>query len=122
MSKFTIDVTDATFDNVLFGSEVPALVDFWASWCGPCKAVAPILEEIAEARQGELRVLKYNTEQNRRVMEALGVRSLPTLVLMRGQKVEAIHVGAAPRGKLDAWIDQTLNPKPGLLSRLFGKS
>ena len=102
MGKFTIDVTDATFDDVLFGSEVPVLVDFWASWCGPCRAVAPILEEIAEARQGELRVLKYNTEQNRRVMEALSVRSLPTLLLMRGQKVEAIHVGAAPRAKLDA--------------------
>lgn len=121
MGKFTIDVTDATFDDVLFGSEVPVLVDFWASWCGPCRAVAPILEEIAEARQGELRVLKYNTEQNRRVMEALSVRSLPTLLLMRGQKVEAIHVGAAPRAKLDAWIDDTLFPKPGLLARLFGK-
>ncbi len=121
MGKHTIDVTDETFDEELMGSQVPVLVDFWASWCAPCKALAPILEAIAQGHQGDLKVLKYNTENNQRVAESLGIKSLPTLVLMRGTKVEGHHIGAAPQAKLEHWIESTLNPQPGLLARLFGK-
>jgi thioredoxin-like negative regulator of GroEL len=72
-----VKVTDATFDSVVGNSDLPVLVDFWASWCRPCKMVAPILDQLASEMQGELKIAKYNTEENQRVAQALNIRSLP---------------------------------------------
>ncbi len=115
-------VTDANFDATVLGSELPVLVDFWATWCGPCKAVAPILEEISKEYEGRLKIVKYNTEQNSRVAGAMAIRSIPTLVLFKDGKVADVRTGAGSKPMLTGWIDRTINPKPGLISRLFGRS
>ncbi len=113
------EVDDSSFDRLVKSSPVPVLVDFWAPWCGPCKAVAPILEAIASDRS-DLRVVKYNTEANSRVAQELAVRSIPTLALFRDGETAAVKVGAANKSALNKWIDSTLNPRPGLLSAVFG--
>jgi thioredoxin 1 len=114
------EVNDATFDRVISESKVPVLVDFWAPWCGPCKAIAPMLEELAKEKQGALKVVKYNTEANSRIATELNVRSIPTLALFKDGEVADVKVGASNKPALLKWIDKTLNPEPGLLSRLFG--
>ncbi len=115
-----IDVNDATFDRIVGESELPVLVDFWANWCGPCKAMAPGLEALAASHADRLLVVKYDTERNRRVMEAMNVRSLPTLVLFRDGQVLDVQIGAVAPARLAAWVDKAISPKKGLLERLFG--
>ena len=114
------EVTDRSFEKEVEQSDVPVLVDFWAPWCGPCKAVAPLLEDIAKEREGKLKIVKYNTEANSEIAMELGVRSIPTLALYKDGEVADVKVGASGRAALSAWIDKTLDPKPGLLGRLFG--
>ncbi len=117
-----LEVTDGSFDQVIGDSQVPVLVDFWAPWCGPCKAIGPVVEELAKERKGELLVVKYNTEANSRVAGELGVRSIPTLALFRDGEVADVKVGAVNKAGLVKWIDKTLGheKEPGLLGRLFG--
>ena len=116
-----IEVTDASFNQVVEQSDLPVLVDFWAPWCGPCKAVAPVLEQIAEERKGELRIVKYNTEANSRVAGELQIRSIPTLALFKDGEVADVKVGASSKGALMGWIDKSLNiKKSGILNRVFG--
>ncbi|MBI2902460.1 MAG: thioredoxin [Candidatus Methylomirabilis oxyfera] len=96
----TIHVTDRTFDTEVLRSEIPVLTDFWAAWCGPCKTVAPILEEIAEEYDGELKIAKLDVDENAEAARRYGVRSIPTLILfMHGQSVERL-VGAMPKEHL----------------------
>ena len=113
------EVTDATFERVVEQSDVPVLVDFWAPWCGPCKAIAPALEAIAAEKKGELKIVKYNTEANSRIAGELAVRSIPTMALFKDGEVADVKVGAASKASLNGWIDKALNPRPGLLSRIF---
>jgi len=115
-----IKVTDATFDGEVLDSEVPVLVDFWASWCAPCRALAPSLEQLASVYAGKLKIVKYNTEENRRVAAQMKIRSLPSLVLFDQGEVVGVQLGALPYGRLDAWVRRRLEPKRPLLQRLFG--
>ena len=116
-----VNVTDATFDSAVVQSDLPVLVDFWAPGCGPCKAVAPVLEEIAGEMKGTLKIAKYNTEKNQRVAQMMNIRSIPTMVLFRDGEVVDIQIGAVQGPRLRRWLEKRLAPKQGILGRLLGR-
>ena len=94
------DVTDAEFDQEVLKSEVPVLVDFWAAWCAPCKAIAPALEQIAGSLQGKLKIVKLNVEENMSVPSRYGVRGVPTLLLFKAGDVKETLVGGLSKDKI----------------------
>ncbi|MEY4082849.1 MAG: thioredoxin 1 [Pseudomonadota bacterium] len=108
MSQFVKTVTDNSFDTDVLKSDLPVLVDFWAEWCGPCKMVAPILEEIGRDYQGRLVVAKINVDENTNVPGKHGIRGIPTMILFKNGAVVAQKVGAAAKSQLTAWIDSQL--------------
>ncbi len=101
-------VTDDSFEEEVLKSEQPVLLDYWAEWCGPCQAIAPVLEEIAKEYSGRLRVAKLNIDDNPHTARRYGIRGIPTLMLFKGGDVEATKVGAASRTQLAAFINQHL--------------
>lgn len=105
MSDNISAVTDATFEDDVLKSEVPVLVDFWAEWCGPCKMIAPILEEIAVEYDGKIRIAKLNIDDNPATPPRYGIRGIPTLMLFKAGNVEATKVGAVSKSQLSAFID-----------------
>lgn len=100
----TKKVTDQTFDADVLGSATPVVVDFWAEWCGPCRMIAPALEEIAGEMEGKVEIAKLNIDENANTAIKYGVRSIPTLILFKDGQPAAMKVGAAPKGDLTNWI------------------
>ncbi|MBV6624978.1 MAG: thioredoxin [Rivularia sp. (in: Bacteria)] len=102
-------VTDSTFKQEVLDSEVPVLVDFWAPWCGPCRMVAPVVEEISSQYEGQIKVVKVNTDENPNVASQYGIRSIPTLMIFKGgQKVDMV-VGAVPKTTLANTLEKYLS-------------
>ncbi len=108
MSEHIHYVTDASFKSDVLESSIPVLVDYWAEWCGPCKMIAPILDEIAKDYQGRLRIAKLNIDDNPKTPGEYGIRGIPTLILFKGGNVEATKVGALSKSQLTAFIDSNL--------------
>jgi len=103
-----VHTTDATFENDVIKSQTPVLLDFWAEWCGPCKAIAPILDDIAKDYAGRVKVAKLNIDDNRQTPVKYGVRGIPTLILFKNGAPEAQQVGLVGKSKLVALLDQHL--------------
>lgn len=97
-------VTDSSFDSDVLGSTEPVVVDFWAEWCGPCRLIAPALEEIATELDGKVKIAKLNIDENPDIAVRYGVRSIPTLILFKNGEPAAMQVGAVPKGRLSEWI------------------
>ena len=108
MSDKILHVTDESFEKEVLNSEDPVLVDYWAEWCGPCKMIAPVLEEIAEEYAGKLRIAKLNIDDNSETPPKYGIRGIPTLMLFKGGNVEATKVGAVSKSQLSAFIDSNM--------------
>ncbi|MFK2902766.1 MULTISPECIES: thioredoxin TrxA [Dyella] len=108
MSDLITHVSDAAFEQEVLKSDTPVLLDFWAEWCGPCKAIAPVLDELAKQYEGKLRVVKINIDQNQQTPRTYGVRGIPTLMMFKNGKVEATQIGAVGKGQLTQMIDKAL--------------
>lgn len=108
MSENTVAVSDETFKTDVLDSKGPVLVDFWAEWCGPCKVIAPALDEIASDLKGKLVVAKVNIDENPMSPNTYGVRGIPTMILFKDGKPVATKVGAAPKSELKAWVASNL--------------
>jgi len=101
-------ITDGSFDNEVLKSDLPVLIDFWAPWCGPCKAIAPVVDEVAKQYGGRLKVVKMNVDDNPQTPSKYGVRGIPNLILFKGGQVKEQIVGAVPKAQLVKAIDQVV--------------
>jgi len=108
MSEHIHYVTDGNFEAEVLQAQTPVLVDYWAEWCGPCKMIAPILDDVAKEYSGKLKVAKLNIDENQETPAKFGIRGIPTLMLFKGGNVEATKVGALSKSQLTAFIDSNL--------------
>jgi len=108
MSEHIHHVTDDTFETEVLQSQSPVLVDYWAEWCGPCKAIAPTLEEVAKEYSGKLKVAKVNVDENQAIPRKYGIRGIPTLMLFKNGNIEATKVGALSKSQLTAFLDSNI--------------
>jgi thioredoxin 1 len=108
MSDAIVYVTDSSFDSEVLQSNTPVLVDYWAEWCGPCKMIGPILEDVAKDYAGKLKVAKLNIDENQDTPPKYGIRGIPTLMLFKNGTVEATKVGALSKTQLTAFLDANM--------------
>ena len=108
MSSAIVHVSDTTFDSEVLQSGTPVLVDYWAEWCGPCKMIAPILDDLARDYAGKLKIAKLNIDENQATPPKYGIRGIPTLMLFKNGNVEATKVGALSKTQLSAFIDANI--------------
>ncbi|MCU7941770.1 MAG: thioredoxin TrxA [Candidatus Thiodiazotropha endolucinida] len=108
MSEQIVHVTDDSFESEVLQSAQPVLIDYWAEWCGPCKMIAPVLDDIADEYDGKLKVVKLNIDENPNTPPRYGIRGIPTLMLFKDGEVEATKVGAVSKSQLVAFIDSNL--------------
>ena len=108
MSEHVFEFTVGSFDSDVLQSDLPVLVDFWAEWCGPCKSIAPVIEEIAVEYKGKVRVGKVDVDQNNQIALQFGVRSIPTLLILKEGKVVNQLVGAVPKNNITELLDQVI--------------
>ena len=101
-----LNINDADFESIVVNSDVPVLLDFWAPWCGPCKMIAPVLDELAPEFAGKVKIVKMNVDDNQTTPAQFGVRSIPTLLLIKNGQVVATQVGALPKTQLANFINQ----------------
>jgi thioredoxin 1 len=111
-NEHIVHTSDGNFDQDVLKSNKPVLLDFWAEWCGPCKMIAPILEEIATEYQDRLQIAKLNIDENPHTPPKYGIRGIPTLILFKNGTVEAQKVGALSKSQLATFLDQHLDPSP----------
>ncbi|WP_027849223.1 thioredoxin TrxA [Marinospirillum minutulum] len=108
MSANILNTSDANFEDDVVKAELPVLVDYWAEWCGPCKMIAPVLEEVASEYEGRLAVCKLNIDENTDTPARFGIRGIPTLMIFKGGEIVATKVGALSKSQLSAFVDANL--------------
>ena len=108
MSEHITHISDDAFEQEVLQSQLPVLVDYWAEWCGPCKMIAPILDEVSKEYAGRLKVAKLNIDENQQTPPKSGIRGIPTLMLFKNGNVEATKVGALSKSQLTAFIDSNI--------------
>jgi len=108
VSDQIVSTSDANFETDVLKSDLPVLVDYWAEWCGPCKMISPILDEIARSYQGKLRIAKVNVDENAQLTQKYGIRSIPTLMLFKDGNVQAQKIGALSKSQLAAFIETNI--------------
>ena len=108
MSDDITHITDSSFEQDVLNSDQPVLVDYWAEWCGPCKSITPVLDEIASEYAGKLKIAKLNIDENPGTPPKYGVRGIPTLMIFKGGEVQATNVGALSKSQLTAFIDKSI--------------
>jgi thioredoxin 1 len=107
-SELITHTTDATFETDVLQADKPVLVDYWAEWCGPCKGIAPLLDELATTYEGKLQITKMNVDENRDIPAKFGIRGIPTLMVFKGGQLAATRVGAMSKAQMAAFIDEHL--------------
>jgi thioredoxin 1 len=108
MSEHIHYISDASFEQEVLQSQVPVLVDYWAEWCGPCKMISPVLDEVAKEYAGKLKVCKLNIDENQATPPKYGIRGIPTLMIFKNGNVEATKVGALSKSQLTAFVDSNI--------------
>lgn len=106
MSEHITAITDSSFDEEVLKSDTPVLVDYWAEWCGPCKAISPVLEDVAPGYAGKVKIVKLNIDENPNTPPKYGIRSIPTLMLFKNGAVESTKVGALSKAQITEFLDQ----------------
>ena len=107
-SEAIVEVSDSNFESEVVNSDVPVLIDFWAPWCGPCRAIAPIVEEISTTYEGKIKVGKMNVDENQATTMKFGIRSIPTLIMFKGGEAIDQIIGAVPKGEIERVVEKSL--------------